>query len=219
MTVTAISDRIRQPHPYGDQLAEPAARNTAVGQVRPSPSLTITLDIVLNGDGLPHGVARLLSVVHELALELGGEAVRVETSGAGWPVAAPVPERVSAAAPVPERVAPAPRATRVEDQPGDGVLYVYPDARSVLRDGAVVRLTRLEFDLLLCFCEHPGRLFRRAELLRRVWGYDQTGARTVDVHVRRLRAKTGANRPLVTTVHGVGYRLDGRARVSVVRPD
>ncbi|WP_279306000.1 winged helix-turn-helix domain-containing protein [Micromonospora globispora] len=52
-------------------------------------------------------------------------------------------------------------------------------------------------------------------MLSHVWGYEHAVARTVDVHVRRLRAKFGPEIPLVTTVHGVGYRLADDARVMV----
>jgi len=84
-------------------------------------------------------------------------------------------------------------------------------------DGAPVSLTRREFDLLAFFCADPRRVFDRAALLRQVWGYGMVGGeRTVDVHVRRLRAKLGESAPLIATVRGVGYRLDEAARVAVV---
>jgi DNA-binding response OmpR family regulator len=80
-----------------------------------------------------------------------------------------------------------------------------------------VRLTRREFDLLAFFCTNPRQVFDRAALLRQVWGYGMIGGeRTVDVHVRRLRAKLGQSAPLIVTVRGVGYRLDEAARVAVV---
>jgi two-component system, OmpR family, response regulator len=77
-------------------------------------------------------------------------------------------------------------------------------------------LTRLEFDLLLFLADHPRRVFTRAQLLAGVWGYEHTGERTVDVHVRRLRVKLGSQVPLITTVYGVGYRLSDEARIVVV---
>lgn len=89
-------------------------------------------------------------------------------------------------------------------------LLIRVPAREVLVDGEPVRLTRLEFDLLLFLWEHPGRVFERETLLRRVWHQDfAAGTRTVDVHVRRLRRKIGpVARELITTFRGVGYRLD-----------
>src|SRR5215472_7834251 len=73
----------------------------------------------------------------------------------------------------------------------------------------VLDLTFKEFELLKFLAQHPGRVFTRAQLLQEVWGYDYFGGtRTVDVHVRRLRAKLGAeNESLIGTVRNVGYRF------------
>jgi DNA-binding response OmpR family regulator len=70
-------------------------------------------------------------------------------------------------------------------------------------------LTFKEFELLKFLAQHPGRVFTRAQLLQEVWGYDYFGGtRTVDVHVRRLRAKLGAEHEgLIGTVRNVGYRF------------
>jgi DNA-binding response OmpR family regulator len=70
-------------------------------------------------------------------------------------------------------------------------------------------LTFKEFELLKYLAQHPGRVFTRAILLQEVWGYDYFGGtRTVDVHVRRLRAKLGAeHESLIGTVRNVGYRF------------
>ncbi|QWC83847.1 response regulator transcription factor [Nocardioidaceae bacterium] len=73
----------------------------------------------------------------------------------------------------------------------------------------VLDLTFKEFELLKYLAQHPGRVFTRAQLLQEVWGYDYYGGtRTVDVHVRRLRAKLGPDHEsLIGTVRNVGYRL------------
>jgi DNA-binding response OmpR family regulator len=73
----------------------------------------------------------------------------------------------------------------------------------------VLDLTFKEFELLKFLAQHPGRVFTRAQLLQEVWGYDYFGGtRTVDVHVRRLRAKLGAeHEALIGTVRNVGYRF------------
>jgi DNA-binding response OmpR family regulator len=73
----------------------------------------------------------------------------------------------------------------------------------------VLDLTFKEFELLKFLAQHPGRVFTRAHLLQEVWGYDYFGGtRTVDVHVRRLRAKLGAEHEgLIGTVRNVGYRF------------
>lgn len=76
--------------------------------------------------------------------------------------------------------------------------------------GVPVDLTYKEFELLKYLVQHPGRVFTRAQLLQEVWGYDYYGGtRTVDVHVRRLRAKLGPEHDqLIGTVRNVGYRFD-----------
>lgn len=75
--------------------------------------------------------------------------------------------------------------------------------------GRPLDLTYMEYELLKFLSSHPGKVFTRETLLSRVWGYDYYGgARTVDVHVRRLRAKLGEERAsLITTVRSVGYRF------------
>ncbi|MFO7545857.1 MAG: response regulator transcription factor [Trueperaceae bacterium] len=91
-------------------------------------------------------------------------------------------------------------------------LMVDPARRSVSFAGAELPLTTMEFDLLLTLTGAPGRVFRRNELLERVWGADFTGVdRVVDVHVSNLRQKlatVGAD-ALLVTVRGVGYKLEG----------
>lgn len=76
--------------------------------------------------------------------------------------------------------------------------------------GHPLDLTYKEFELLKYLVQHPGRVFTRAQLLQEVWGYDYYGGtRTVDVHVRRLRAKLGPEyEQLIGTVRNVGYRFD-----------
>ncbi|WP_134766780.1 response regulator transcription factor [Nocardioides sp. 1609] len=75
--------------------------------------------------------------------------------------------------------------------------------------GRPLDLTFKEFELLKFLAQHPGRVFSRQQLLQEVWGYDYFGGtRTVDVHVRRLRAKLGVeNETLIGTVRNVGYRF------------
>jgi DNA-binding response OmpR family regulator len=77
-------------------------------------------------------------------------------------------------------------------------------------DGAPIDFTYMEYELLRFLATHPGRVFTREALLSRVWGYDYFGgARTVDVHVRRVRAKLGNDHAhRVKTVRSVGYRFE-----------
>jgi DNA-binding response OmpR family regulator len=81
--------------------------------------------------------------------------------------------------------------------------------------GRPLDLTFMEYELLRFLAAHPGKVFTREVLLSRVWGYEYFGgARTVDVHIRRLRAKLGEEHAhLIETVRSVGYRF-GRARWS-----
>lgn len=87
-----------------------------------------------------------------------------------------------------------------------GDLVVDVAARRVSVGDAEVHLTPLEFDLLATLAAAPDRVFTREELLKEVWGWaDAYGTRTLDSHVKSLRAKIGAER--IRTVHGVGYAL------------
>jgi len=76
--------------------------------------------------------------------------------------------------------------------------------------GRPLDLTYKEFELLKYLMQHPGRVYTRDQLLQEVWGFDYYGGtRTVDVHVRRLRAKLGAeHEQFIGTVRNVGYRFD-----------
>jgi DNA-binding response OmpR family regulator len=111
-------------------------------------------------------------------------------------------------------------APRAERRPGKATstrLLILAESRLVLLGDEPLPLTRLEFDLLLHLVANPRRVFTRLQLLAAVWGYEHTGVRTVDVHIRRLRGKVGSDVPLVTTVYGVGYRLADDAQVTVDR--
>jgi DNA-binding response OmpR family regulator len=89
-----------------------------------------------------------------------------------------------------------------------GPLMIDTDSYQVSVAGRIVELTYKEFELLRFLVERAGRVFTRSALLHEVWGYDfYGGTRTVDVHVRRLRAKLGVeHEALIETVRGVGYR-------------
>lgn len=100
-----------------------------------------------------------------------------------------------------------------ESDPGGpiaaGELVIDESTYSARLRGRLLDLTYKEFELLKHLAQHPGRVFTRAQLVQDVWGYDYFGGtRTVDVHVRRLRAKLGADHEnLIGTVRNVGYRF------------
>ncbi|MER6509244.1 MULTISPECIES: response regulator transcription factor [unclassified Nonomuraea] len=100
-------------------------------------------------------------------------------------------------------------AEDVPDEIRSGDLSIDEATYTARLRGSVLDLTFKEFELLKYLAQHPGRVFTRAQLLQEVWGYDYFGGtRTVDVHVRRLRAKLGTeNESLIGTVRNVGYRF------------
>ncbi|WP_442930263.1 winged helix-turn-helix domain-containing protein [Micromonospora sp. LH3U1] len=154
--------------------------------------MTITLDLAPGP--LSPRLARLVQLLGELAESGEGQLRTVED-------AAPGPR------PVPSPAAGGPSADA--DQ-----VHILAGSRMVRRGDRVVSLTRIEYELLLFLAERPRRVFTRLQLLSSVWGYEHAVARTVDVHVRRLRAKLDGSE-VVTTVYGVGYRLADEARISV----
>ena len=107
---------------------------------------------------------------------------------------------------------PAPRPAPVEESVLRlAELEVDEDSREVRVDGAVVDLTRTEFDLLAALASRPGRVLQRETLLREVWQTDWEGnLRLVEAHMSNLRRKlvaAGLHSPEIRTVRGVGYRL------------
>ncbi|QIM21984.1 response regulator transcription factor [Phycicoccus sp. HDW14] len=148
--------------------------------------------------------APLLVVVTEgglagLTAEWGVDDVLLDTAG---------PAEVEARL----RLAVGRRADAVEEEAGPitaGALVIDETTYSVRLRGKLLDLTYKEFELLKYLAQHPGRVFTRSQLLQEVWGYDYFGGtRTVDVHVRRLRAKLGIEHELlIGTVRNVGYRF------------
>ena len=122
--------------------------------------------------------------------------------------------RVQAMLRFPRQVpAAAPAADAAESVRRLAELEVDEDSREVRVDGAVVDLTRTEFDLLAALASRPGRVLQRETLLREVWQTDWEGSvRLVEAHMSNLRRKlqaAGLSSPSIRTVRGVGYRLVG----------
>ncbi|GAA4775908.1 response regulator transcription factor [Citricoccus nitrophenolicus] len=117
------------------------------------------------------------------------------------------------------RLATLPRPDRgsADDQPirASGI-FVDASTYTAQVHGVPMNLTFKEFELLKHLVQHPGRVFTREQLLHEVWGYDYFGGtRTVDVHVRRLRAKLGPDQEqLIGTVRNVGYRFVPREKTN-----
>jgi DNA-binding winged helix-turn-helix (wHTH) protein len=180
-----------------------ASPDTARPSAAEASTLVVSVQISVPRDTPDAGrVFALADRLHSLAVD-GADAARVSTTvavvldetGAGSPGA----RSVSPPAQVPE-------------------LVLLADRRIALLDGRPVHLTRLEYDLLLYLAESAGRVLTRGQLLRQVWGYGSPGGgRTVDVHIRRLRAKLRNRGPGISTVRGIGYRMDRANRVAVVR--
>jgi two-component system, OmpR family, response regulator len=162
-----------------------------------APALTLTLTVPLSGEALTPQAHRLIEAVRDLVETNQGTVSMTPVEAVAEPV---------------EDSGPAAGGTGAE-------VRLMVASRQVAVDGEPLALTRLEFDLLLFLAQHPRRVFTRAQLLTGVWGYDHTGERTVDVHVRRLRVKLGNRLPLITTVYGVGYRLSDDARVILLPQD
>lgn len=209
---------------------------SVVGEPEVVPAMvTITVHITLSGNELPPEASRLISDLEALAASQAGQQIQRGPTPAPLP-RTPAPthalqhgpsqhtgrnlrlvETADATGTAPGAVEPT-KVKRIGAATADAPsLFLCTGSRLVLRDGAPVPLTRREYDLFLFLCEHPRRVFSRAQLLRQVWGYDMVGTeRTVDVHVRRLRVKLGEAARIIATVRGVGYRLDDDAAVQVV---
>lgn len=137
-----------------------------------------------------------------------------ETAPVGAAPVGPARDKLPSAAPLAVAAPPPSPGGNASDS---AALRIYPARRVALLDGEPLSLTRREFDLLLFLSDHAGRVFDRPQLLRLVWGHQVIcGERTVDVHIRRLRAKLERTGPTISTVRGVGYRLDAADRVAVL---
>ncbi|GAA3761952.1 hypothetical protein GCM10022225_54600 [Plantactinospora mayteni] len=208
-----------------DQGADVVTETRLPGRPATDPGLPGLPDSVLTGlpdSVLPDVAASVLSDVAGSGLPgIAGSALPGLSEPLLGGVAGPVPGAVAPVRPVEtgaEPTGPGSSAAASATGPGGagtGALRVLTGPRVVLQGGRPVPFTRLEFDLLVFLARNPRRVFTRLQLLSNVWGYEHAVARTVDVHVRRLRAKFARSVPLVTTVHGVGYRLADDAPVRI----
>ncbi len=194
------------------------AHRVSVSDFDVSPLLTGTVDVVLVDGRFNLAGARAFSRVLSAA-ELDVPVLAVLTEGglvalsADWAVDDVLldtagPAEVDARL----RLASARRTAATQGEPGVvriGELTIEEATYTARLRSTTLDLTYKEFELLKFLAQHPGRVFSRSHLLQEVWGYDYFGGtRTVDVHVRRLRAKLGAEfEALIGTVRNVGYKF------------
>jgi two-component system, OmpR family, response regulator len=183
MTITPLESRGLHPRPRLTRRPRPVRRRHLAIE-----DITLTFEIALTGEHRYRDAVDLIESVQQAADEIGAAAVTV-TSG------------------------PAPLASVAYSAAAADAVDINTDARSVQLGGETVVLTKVEYDLLLFLAEHPHQVFTRRQLLLGAWGHEHAGVRTVDVHVRRLRAKLGD--AFITTVRGVGYRLADSATVAL----
>ena len=212
---------IRDIEVYALQSAGLAARGFADGNSfweavqRERPDLVV-LDIMLPGvDGVEllrrmRGDPALSAVPVVMATAKGAEYDKVQALdlGADYYLTKPfgVMEFLSCIRSVLRRCGGEPRSAALSQ---DG-LRLDPGTRLVTVDGERAALTFKEFELLRLFLSHSGAAFTRDQLMSEVWGTDYCGeTRTVDMHIRTLRAKLGPYGRCIETVRGVGYRWEG----------
>ena len=160
--------------------------------VQPGPALDL-----LHRDGLA-----LIALVDERTVDLAASLDAVDDFLFAPPLAAELRARA-------ERLSATTIATEPESEVlRRGGLEIDVERYKVTVNGGVVDLTYKEYDLLRFLASSPGKPFTREALLNQVWGYDYYGgSRTVDVHVRRIRAKIEDHDQFIETVRNVGYRF------------
>lgn len=180
----------------------------------------ILLDVMLPGiDGIQ--VCRMLRRDSDVPIimltALGGESDRVAGLDTGADDYMPKPfgmrELLARVRALLRRAGPRAQPDAGPSAVVSGDLHVDRERHEVTRGGHVVKMKPKEFELLLFFLQHPGRVFSREQILDEVWGYDfYGGPRTVDVHIRWLRQKVEddpANPTRLKTVRGSGYLFEG----------
>ncbi|MGB4861208.1 MAG: response regulator transcription factor [Tepidiformaceae bacterium] len=179
----------------------------------------ILLDVMLPGlDGIQ--VCRMLRRDSDVPIimltALGGEGDRVAGLDIGADDYLPKPfgmrELMARVRALLRRSGPRASSDTTETPLVSGDLQLDPERREATLRGEILRMKPKEFELLLFFLQHPGRVFSREQILNEVWGDDfHGGPRTVDVHVRWLRQKIeldAANPARIRTVRGSGYLFD-----------
>lgn len=196
---------------------------SAPPRCHPASQVTVTVAVTLTGEDAISAADDIEDGLWKFANDLsdGASVVTVATTVAsvrsrdGLAVPDRTPGR-EAPSGVPVTPPPIARGTDTTPTfpPVTAPLRLFPASRIATLDGTPVQLTRREFDMLLYMSRHPGRVFTRQQLSLAVWQEDfMRGERTIDVHIHRLRLKLAGRGPTITTVRGVGYRLDAAHRV------
>lgn len=165
-------------------------------------SKSLTRLLTSTGIGSPVIVITTEGGLSAISAEWGVEDVILDTAGP-----AEVEARIRIAIGEHMALRSASDPTSGEIRTGD--IVIDENAYTAKVKGRTLDLTFKEFELLKYLAQHPGRVFTRAQLLQEIWGYDYFGGtRTVDVHIRRLRAKLGPEfESIIGTVRNVGYRF------------
>lgn len=212
---------ITLPHPDATRhpLSEPDHPRSPSDLAPVPPQVMVTVAVTLTGEDAISAADDIEDSLWNLTTGLpdGASVVNVATTVASVRSREHVPA-------VPTTPCPATGSSRemgsgpvaAPPRPVAAPLKLYPAARIATLDDAPVQLTRREFDMLLHLARHPGQVFTRQQLSLAVWQEDfMRGERTIDVHIHRLRLKLGECGPAISTVRGVGYRLDAGHRVWV----
>lgn len=99
-----------------------------------------------------------------------------------------------------------------------GNLSIDPMGRKVMKKGELLELTPREYDILILFSNHPGKIYSRDEVRKEVWGHEYIEERSIDVHIRRLRDKIEDNPEdpsYILTIWGVGYKSNPKLSQSI----
>ncbi len=192
----------RRPGPVEPAHRTRTATAIAAPAVEETSALTVSFVVTLSGERRFSDAAEVLDALRRVTDQLTSAEVSI------------VPPLALATPPSSTVDSTDPREQSGAPQPEQVLILV--EAREVRLGGRNIPFTRIEFDLLRFLAEHPRQVFTREQLLQRVWGFSHGGHRTVDVHIRRLRAKLD-DRVVATTVRGVGYRLADDANLRLVR--
>jgi DNA-binding response OmpR family regulator len=197
-TLTSFTHTVRHAPLTGDINGQLGAADVAIIDARTDPAAARTVCRRLTSDAPAIAVVAVVAPADFMAVDVDWHFDDVLLPAAG---ADELQTRL--------RLAITRRRSALDGALKFGDLMLHPGSFTGSLDGNDLGLTLTEFKLLNFLVQHAGRAFSRTRLMHEVWGYDCNGrVRTVDVHVRRLRAKLGAEHDsMIDTVRGVGYMV------------